>query len=676
MKVKNKRIFFAILIILFFISTSFVLSFSYPLGQQNPRPGAPEKWTGGVVPDESAYFRWAQIYHETDETYVPLEELGTIKKQNYDFFLGKTPKDCIFVKVEVTKIEDPEPRMKMRNRNIIVTVFNGNDEPLNGTQIKLDNIRLGRFKSGTTGIDGAFTFENVRQGAFIVSVRTKGKPLKIHFATDYQNVNYPIIISAKIINWSATGVKLNIHVDHYINPDINNVAIYLGSDWINQYPKGYTDDQGNFILQLRSKQARSYRIVAIKETENISPPFGSRIVEVDGKYAIANKWAPGYSYFIIPFWTAGLIDFINILALFIVCVGTYIIANRLYNKNTAFIATILVMVCGIGFVMIYQRGMADYAAMAFATLGVALLIESIRDYSSKSKLSLFILLAFLGGLSFAFAVTMRYVTLIILTGPLFFIILKSIKKVKVSNFTRLKKSLPSALAFFIGLAIVGVLLMNYNTILFGGPLNGGHQMGNTVPDIDGNISSSTPDKTMFEDYFNPSFEAFENIFDRILPQLFLLLPTLFIAPIGLCADFKKSRAWLMALWIIPILIVYMQIGWVGKLAVEDMRYFLPILPPTAILSAYAINKTIEYERDNKYSKTLMIMPLILLIIAGFIIADYGIYWILHRQEMGPTFNPPIWAIIVICVAVIIIYIGISRKVVASLNRYLNRKFKK
>ncbi|HEC91402.1 MAG TPA: hypothetical protein ENI51_00150, partial [Candidatus Atribacteria bacterium] len=87
---KKFRISVLILLILFIISSSFVLSFPYPIGEQRHPPNFPEKfpggtelnntqrhppasseiWTGGTNPDEAGYFGWAQIYYETGKTYI------------------------------------------------------------------------------------------------------------------------------------------------------------------------------------------------------------------------------------------------------------------------------------------------------------------------------------------------------------------------------------------------------------------------------------------------------------------------------------------------------------------------------------------------------------------------------------------------------------------------------
>lgn len=113
-----------ILIIFFVITSVFVISFPYPIGEQrrppnfpnvwtedsppggpigedkSPPPTSSETWAGGTVPDEGAYFGWAQIYYETGKTYVFLEEIGDTKVQHVDFFIGSSSEECIFAKTE------------------------------------------------------------------------------------------------------------------------------------------------------------------------------------------------------------------------------------------------------------------------------------------------------------------------------------------------------------------------------------------------------------------------------------------------------------------------------------------------------------------------------------------------------------------------------------------------
>ena len=141
-----------------------------------------------------------------------------------------------------------------------------------------------------------------------------------------------------------------------------------------------------------------HHVIAVKETQDIFPPTGSVIINVDGKYAIANHWPPGYCYLIIPFWISGLIDFINIVTGILACCATYILAKRLFTPEIGLVAAGLVLVSGLTMVMIYQRGMADLAAVAFATLGIALFIEiQHQEKSTKFGRIFSMLLGFIWG---------------------------------------------------------------------------------------------------------------------------------------------------------------------------------------------------------------------------------------------------------------------------------------
>ena len=76
---------------------------------------------------------------------------------------------------------------------------------------------------------------------------------------------------------------------------------------------------------------------------------------------------------------------------------------------------------------------------------------------------------------------------------------------------------------------------------------------------------------------------------------------------------------------------------VGQAPVEDKRYFLPVFPPAAILSAYTISKTAE-GRDRK-NMFFILLSLTSLIITGFLMTHYDINWQIRSRELGRIFNP-------------------------------------
>jgi hypothetical protein len=97
----------------------------------------------------------------------------------------------------------------------------------------------------------------------------------------------------------------------------------------------------------------------------------------------------------------------------------------------------------------------------------------------------------------------------------------------------------------------------------------------------------------------------------------------------------------------------MQLTWVGQVPVEDMRYFLPVLPPTAILTAYTLNKI--KGKESRKNLFFVMLPLTLLIITGFIMAHYGINWQIHRRELGRIFEPYFIAFVTVILAYGLVY---------------------
>ena len=114
-------------------------------------------------------------------------------------------------------------------------------------------------------------------------------------------------------------------------------------------------------------------------------------------------------------------------------------------------------------------------------------------------------------------------------------------------------------------------------------------------------------------------------------------------------------------WGIPTLILYMQLSWVGHVPYEDMRYFLPVLPPTAMLTAVALT---ELKRE--------ISPTILGILSflGFASSYFAINWQLHRGERGGMLwsNPPLW----LSILFLLIYTAVYFSLIIP---WLDRKLK-
>ncbi len=637
-----------ILILIFIFSSIYILSFPYPWGEGasnpnvpgGPNPQQPQKppsqvnmWSGGTIPDENAYFQWAWVYYTTGKTYIPLEDICPDKIQHFNIVIGNAPRNSYFIKVTISHMEEV---WESRFRNVTVEVYNGLNIGISRIPVDIIDKKTEYSIHGITNESGKIKF-GLQPGFYRAVAHIDNRILNFDFSTNFQNLDYPTISYATLENFSKNIVR--IHVDHYINGNLSGVEVHLGR---NSTPIGYTDKNGNFYLHVQEN--RVYDIVTIKRTYHIAPPVGSVVVYVNGEYALANRWAPGYSYLIIPFWISGLINYIMIFTFFIGSISTYILARRLYGKNVAFYSSIFFMLSALGLMMLFSRGMADYATMAFSTMGIMLLVESLQKRKYEDIINP--LLAFSAGLSLGFAVIIRYSTAMVLLAPIIYIAVELIKRRK----TTIKKEVLIFSIFLIGLVLMGLILASYNTTLFGGPLNSGYQMSHRIEFSNGNATVETPKTNMFEKYFHPSLDSLSNVFNRILPQLFILLPTLFISPLGFFIDWCGNRTWLMFFWGIFTLIIYMQLTWVGHVPYEDMRYFLPILPPTAILSGFAV----DYIKDRDYEKILFF---ILFAIMGFIGSFFAINWQLHRRDPSGMFwrNPPLYLFIMAVIAYLWIY---------------------
>lgn len=665
----------SILLTMFVVTSAFVLLYDYPLGSRpmfsRPGPSGEGMWTGGTIPDEDGYFGWAQIYFETGKQYVYLEDLGPDKLAGVDFFLGSNESDSVFTTYSIVHEESQTPEWVPKARDIWIDVIDGN-----GRGIGNASIHLIRFsQSGdtqhwnfTTDDNGSLLIDDALPGPYLYEVRTPenpNAPLLQRFVTDYPNLDYPILLGAQIESMTSTAAQVRLHVDHYANPNLPDVPILAGPPQ-NPLEICTTDEHGDCVVDLPAG-GRLHHLTAVKENEGIFPPVASGIVEVDGRYAVANHWPPGYCYLIIPFWITGTIGLIGVFLSALAVLSTFALARRFTSLRGATLSSVLVMVCGLALMMLYSRGMADYASMAFATAGIALFIESLQNWREKHPRfggPLAILLGVAGGLSMAYSVTMRYSTVAVLLGLLVYLYLTADRGDRgwrrlLPRRSALMRGLQKVIPFLAGLAIIGVLLAAYNAHLFGGPLNSGYQMSTraTFDPGTGNLTITQPEKSMFESYFHPSWEMFENVWTTILPTLFLLIPIIYMAPVALWQERRRKETWLMFFWLLPIYVIYMQLTWVGHIY-EDMRYFLPVLSPTAILVSFSLER--NFLSDSRLRVCALII-VVLLAVSGLLVADYCISWQLARLTggmRGMSFDPPAAVSLFAASAIIIFYGGV------------------
>ncbi len=620
-----------ILLLLILLPTLFIISFPYPIGEESRGFADKKTWTGGTIPDEKAYYGWAQIYYETHNIYLPLEEVGPPKIQHIDFYIGENPSKCIFTEVKVEK----QQQWETKTRSIIIRVFNGYNQGIPGISVEVKH-RGHIIWSNTTNNRGLLVLQDIPPGLYRILIKTPSRPVDLTLVTDYRGLNYPIEVIATPIVKDNNDVEVLIHVNHSINGNLSNVKLYYGKPL--GEPIGVTDDNGNYLLHPSGSKGL-IRVTAVKETLGFTPPLGSGVVEVNGRYGFANHWPPGYSLLIIPFWVSKTILYLLPLLLNLILISsTYLLAKKLYSNKTGLLAAIIVAFSPISLMMLYSRGMADHASTTLATLGVTLYIYSMD--SKKNKI-----LGLVGGLVFASAVTMRYSTIVVLLGPLTYTLILIYRRNSREMLDRFLYYLRHSLPFIIGLLVIGGLLAYYNTTLFGGPLNSGYQTSRRIMEENNTIIIEEPSETMFQHYFHPSMESIQNLVDRVLPQLYYMLPVLYLLPITI-SRWRSKKFWFLWMWILPILVIYMQLSWVGRIPMEDMRYFLPVLPAAAILVAAIL-------QDRKPYMKITIVSLF--ISTGILMGYYTINWQINRRFLGPVFNPPLIALILLLLLYFLVY---------------------
>ncbi|MFQ5910087.1 MAG: hypothetical protein ACE5IJ_05120 [Thermoplasmata archaeon] len=663
------------MVLTFLVASSFVLLYDYPLGSGQAffrrSPPGEDVWTGGTIPDEDAYYGWAQIYYETGKQYVYLEDLGRDKIASVDFFLGPNESTSVFTSFSTARTDEPGvPEWLSKSADIGISVLDGNDEGLSSALVHL--VRFG--ESGqiqewdlVTDENGTLLFENAPPGFYLYEVRTPlnpAMPLIQRFATDYPNFDYPIVVTARILSMSGGSAVVSVHVDHYANLDLPDIPVFEGPP--GGAPICLTDEAGDCLVDLQAG-GRLFHLTAVKENKGIYPPVASGIVEVNGRYAIANHWPPGYCYLIIPFWLAGMIELITIFLFAIAMVSTFVLARRCASLRVALVSSMLTAVAGLAIIMLYSRGMTDYASMTFAVAGIALFVESLQNWKERFPRFgglLSVLLGLLGGLSLAYSVTTRYSTIVVLLGPLIYLylILEKGDTGWRRFFPRAKpfaRALVRTAPFLIGLLIVGILLAGYNATLFGGPFNSGYQTSarGVFDPGSGNLTVTGSDESMFESYFHPSWEMFENMWYTILPTLFFLIPIIYMTPVSLWQERKRKETWLLFFWLLPVCVIYMQLTWVGHIY-EDMRYFLPVLPPAAILVSLSLERNfLSNPRFQMYG----LIAMILIALSGLLVADYCINWQLTRLAggmRGMTFEPPALVGFLAASAIVTFYGGV------------------
>ena len=348
-------------------------------------------------------------------------------------------------------------------------------------------------------------------------------------------------------------------------------------------------------------------------------------VRINDRIVAVNRKAPGYAFLLGLFMLARLSPWIGIVLFAMAVVATHRMAGRLFGRETAALAAMLLMASGIVLTMVWAKGMADLSTMAFACLSIGLFVEAHWSPHRSASRRTFSVLA---GIAMGAAIWMRYSTATILLGPVVWEGTMAFGAERNSegppSLRRAARRYVRELAPFLGgLLLLVVPLLAYNVHFFGGPFGNGYLFGGQMVKI-GAAGIAPAISNFMGDFDLP--EAFLAA-PRRVALLALAMPGILFLPVVVFG--KRGRGVsLFALCAAANVALYLFIfyrrstmagNWTREL--EDLRYFLPSAAPVACLAAHGIHSLL---RQGGWKKTAGAGLVALLLATGFVVAHVGI----------------------------------------------------
>jgi len=602
----------------------------------------PHSFENATVPDERSYYGWARLYNE-----------GIYEMPLYDWFGVQAGLDyhvnasgIHYLEIHERLIQSGGGTLSLEIR-VTMQDWGG----VAGAQVHLFLQRTRVDLSGSTNSSGAVLFSNLPKTPMSIAVHYYKAPqgtqppidLGAFAPYDTSGIGEPYQTRIDVVNYSSTGsqyelaIRLVDSLDDPV-PGVNLTYVVRGGG--QPQPIGVTDGDGAYTLT--STRQGSQSIIGKKDSRRGLAPIASVVPQGDG-YVVVNHWAPGYSIILGILDRAHLADFTGVLMMAMALVATYMLAHRLFGWKVAMFSGILQLTCGVALLLIWTVGMADYASMAFALVGIWLLIEAILP---KRPWYLSIPLGFFGGAAFGVSVWIRYSTASLLLAVLFLILaisFKDWKELRVKGKIALplaKRFIARTVPFAAGLALLLVPLAIYNSTYFGGPFGASHNYGGqiSIDSSGGNVSASVVTGSVYSN-FDP-MGSIPTMAVR-LHWLFTVMPFLLLLPAALYIGWRRLPVLFLFAWVLSNLLLYMFIPWVASWweaarAMEDTRYFLPAMPPAAILGGLAITQCLLVPRRRR---ALGVIILAFFVIAGFAVAQVAIDAQVERLANQPGGGP-------------------------------------
>ena len=364
------------------------------------------------------------------------------------------------------------------------------------------------------------------------------------------------------------------------------------------------------------------KITAIWENPNgTAVPMASGLTVHNGELVWANHWAPGPSLAIALLLLVGLESLYGILVLLSLVIPLHYVAERMIGRGSGRIVSSLTILTGGVAMLVHGQWMGDLSTVSLLCAGLALALVTLdkqRSEGTQSEGSLTSPTTWLIGLSAGLllggAVWMRYSSVIVL--PCLLLTLFALERKSEANeeqhrswisVLKAKRTWAVATPVIIGALILGVALGAYNSEWYGGPFNSGYQSNQLLAfEDDGNVSAAEPSESFLGQYLGHMDRDPITYLGAFLLVSLVHLPTIFAPLVAFLAvgprESKKRLVkrpgvlLLSATWFICILATYSTQLWVLNNTITDIRYYLPLLPPAALLSA-AILMPVKKEED-------------------------------------------------------------------------------
>ena len=348
--------------------------------------------------------------------------------------------------------------------------------------------------------------------------------------------------------------------------------------------------------------------LAVPYTEWVSdgrPMTQSSVVTLHGEPYVVNEKGPVHALIAMVLGPAT-----GTLLAAVAVASTYMLGRRLFGWQAGAIASVLVLTNLTVVAMWYRYWWVDASTMPLLALSMWLFVESVvrtKTYLSsraQKDLIIMVLVGILGGVAFGASVGTRYtVGIVLLAVPVYLLALfwrplrDSLKGKDLRGLIRVKGRMAlAALPFVLGLLVVLLPLLSYNTTYFGGPLHSGYD-ATSLMDYEkshGQIDTRNQTEQLFLDPLGKVSNIVHNTVVLAPLVLSRMLAFLFV-PYAVWRLRRSPALYLLLPWLLVIMLGFLSMSWIDRYTRAfdipwEPRYFLPALPPVALLAGYSVHE--------------------------------------------------------------------------------------